>query len=126
VRELPPIPIIVPLIVTGAFIGRVWPSLELKGMWRKTILTAAVSGLLNSAYSWVLGYLGLSGSSLAQRVGTTIPSATNTVATTTNTIISIISSGLFGFLVVIIVFLSAALMIRHRRGRELESEEPEE
>lgn len=104
---LPEIPIIIPLVVAGSFLGSAWAGQDLLAVWKKAILASAVSGLLNAGYAGVLGFLKLP-------VGNS--SGNNSVS-------SIALCGLTGFVIVIVVYLSAMVMLRYRRGKTIESEE---
>jgi hypothetical protein len=99
-------PIIIPLIVAGMLLGSLWQNKTLTGVWKKTLLFAAIAGLLNSVNAFLVGYLRISGAD----------SSNGQVA-------NIVSSGLAGFLIVLAVFVSAAGVIRHRRGEELEQQQ---
>jgi len=101
---LPQVPILIPLIVAGAFLGSVWPGKDLAAVWKKAILAAAVSGILNAVYAWFLGALKI-------------------VALTNNNPVFLASCGVVAFLVVFAVYVSALGMMRYRRGRTLEQEE---
>jgi len=101
---LPQVPILIPLIVAGAFLGSVWSTKDLPAVWKKAVLAATVSGLLNVAYAWLLG-------------------AVNIVAAANNNLAFMASCGLVAFLVVVTVYLSALGMMRYRRGKTLEPEE---
>ena len=100
-------PIIIPLIVAGIFLGSMWRNKTLAGVWRKMLLFAAIAGLLNSAYTFLLGFMRISGAS----------------SSTNDQLATIASSGLTGFLIVLTVFVSAAIVIRYRRGEELEPQQ---
>ena len=101
---MPQVPILIPLIVAGAFLGSVWSSKDLMAVWKKAILAASVSGILNAVYAWSLGALKI-------------------VALTNNNLVFLASCGVVSFLVVVAVYLSALGMMRYRRGRALEPEE---
>jgi hypothetical protein len=104
---LPQVPLIIPLVVAGVFMGGVWYRKNSDGLWKKALLASAASGVLNSGYALLLGYLKISG--------------TNTSSNTDSAFL--ITSGLSGFLIVIMVFLSAIVTIKYKRGKELEPEE---
>jgi hypothetical protein len=104
---LPEIPIIIPLVVAGSFLGSAWTSKDLLAIWKKAVLASTVSGLLNAGYALVLGILKLP-------IGNS--SGNNSVS-------SIALCGLGGFVIVLAVYLSAMVMMRYRRGRTIESEE---
>jgi len=104
---LPQVPILIPLIVAGAFLGSVWSTKSLMAVWKKAILAGAVSGILNVGYVWVLGFLKIPGQ--IQQIN--------------NNLVSMASCGVVAFLVVIAVYLSALGMMRYRRGKTLEPEE---
>jgi len=101
------VPILIPLIVAGAFLGSVWSTKNLTAVWKKAALAAAVSGILNVGYVWVLGLLKIPGQ----------------IQQTNNSLVSMASCGVVAFLVVIAVYLSALGMMRYRRGKTLEPEE---
>jgi hypothetical protein len=109
VSNLPQIPIVIPLVIVGCFLGSAWSSKDLVVVWKKALLAGALSGLLNLGCLWVLGILVVPGGS---------PPANNDLAL-------LVSSGLAGFLIVLTVYLSAVGMIRYRRGKVLESESEE-
>jgi len=73
-------------------------------VWKKAILAAAVSGILNAVYAWSLGALKM-------------------VALANNNVAFLASCGVVAFLVVVAVYLSALGMMRYRRGKTLEPEE---
>jgi hypothetical protein len=87
--------------------GGVWYRKSLDGVWKKALLASAASGVLNSGYALLLGYLKIPG----------INTSSNTDSA------FLITSGLSGFLIVIMVFLSAIVTIKYKRGKELEPEE---
>jgi len=101
------VPIIIPLVVAGISIGGMWQKKNLAGVWKRALLAAAVSGILNSGYALILGYLKIP--------GTNASSNTNSL--------SLVTSGLSGFLIVITIFLSAVGTVKYKRGKELEPEE---
>lgn len=101
---MPQVPILIPLIVAGAFLGSVWSNKDLMAVWKKAILAAAVSGILNAGYAWSLGALKM-------------------ITSTNNNLVFLTSCGVVAFLVVFAVYLSALGMMRYRRGKTLEPEE---
>jgi hypothetical protein len=106
-QPLPQTPIIIPVIVAGVLLGSVWQNKTLTGVCRKTVLFAAIAGLVNSGYAFLVGYLRTAGADSSAN------SQTAAIAT----------SGLVGFLIVLVVFVSAAGVIKHRRGEELEQQQ---
>lgn len=110
------IPIIVPLVVAGAFLGSVWSSKDLTAHWKKALLAATVSGLLNSGYVWLIGLL-KAPVALGGALG---PGAS---APAQNDLVFISTCGIAAFLIVVTVYVSAIVMIRYRRGKEIEPEE---
>ncbi len=118
---------IIPLVVSGVFLGSVWKSQELKALWKKAILASALSGIFNAAYGLLLSFLNISGNSaranipanIAANIPTNIPSASNGVS-------FVVSCGLTGFLAVLVVFFSAVVMIWHRGRKRVESEDDSE
>lgn len=122
--DLTQIPIIIPLIVAGAFLGSTWRNKSLMGSWKKAILAGTVSGLLNAGYFFALGLLGRSGNGLtpsqqALPTSVSLPSSSSTAGGLS----SILACALTGFLVVMVVYVSAIAGVRYRRGETLESEE---
>ena len=105
-KSLPETPIVIPLLIAGAFLGGMWSNKELRAVWKKAIIASALSGVINTAYGWILGAMKSNGG-----------------VTLNNTLVSAGASGLTGFLIVLIVYLSALGMVRYRRGRTLEPEE---
>ena len=103
---MPEIPIFIPLIVAGFFLGSAWTNKDLWAAWKRAILASAISGLLNAGYVWVLTILKMP------------------VGNSTNSGVSLlVISGLGAFLIVLAIYLSAVAMIRYRRGKAIESEE---
>jgi len=115
-KRLPQVPILIPLIVAGVFLGNVWSTKDLTAVWKKAILMAAVSGILNAAYAWVLGYLNISKTGL-------LPSVSGQTSVTSNNFVFMASCGIAAFLIVVTVYLSALGMMRYRRGKTLEPKE---
>jgi len=115
-KQLPQVPILIPLIIAGALLGSVWSSKDLVAVWKKTVLAATVSGILNAGYAWLLGFLKISTTGLIANVTGAIPS-------TNNNLVFMASCGVAAFLIVVIVYLSALGMMRYRRGKTLEPEE---
>jgi len=105
-EELSQVPIIIPLVVAGALLGSAWPSENLLAAWKKAVLAAILSGVLNMGHIFVLGILRIPAGNL--------PANSN---------VSLATSGFTGFVVVLAVYLSAIVMVRYRRGKTLESEE---
>lgn len=101
------VPLIVPLIVVGISIGGMWYKRDLVGVWKRVLLTATASGILNMGHALLLGYLKIPG--------------TNTSSNTNGVFLA--TSALSGFLIVVTVFLSAIGMVKYKRGKELEPEE---
>ena len=108
-KELSQVPIVIPLVIAGCFLGSAWSSKDLVASWKKALVAGVLSGFLNVGYLWVLGILGVSGAS----------------SSTNNSLASLATCGLAGFLIVLTVYLSAVGMIRYRRGKVLESESEE-
>jgi len=104
---MPQIPLIIPLIVAGAFLGTIWSRKDPGKAWKKAFLAASLAGLLNAAYTWLVAFLKISSANLAGNAG----------------LVFTATSGLLGLFVVLVVFLSAAGVVRYRGGKELESEE---
>jgi hypothetical protein len=119
------IPIIIPLIVAGVFLGSAWPNKSLTGSWKKAILAGTLSGLLNTGYVFALGLLGRSGNGLTASQQQALPTNVNlpSSSSTAGGLSSILACALTGFLVVMIVYVSAIARVRYRRGEMLESEE---
>jgi len=115
-KQLPQVPILIPLIVAGAFLGSVWSGKDLAAVWKKAVFAAIVSGILNAGYVWLLGLLKISTTELISNVTGAIPP-------TNNKIVFMASCGVGAFLIVVTVYLSALGMMRYRRGKTLEPEE---
>jgi hypothetical protein len=98
------IPILVPLIVAGAFLGGVWQAKDLAAVWKKAVLAAALSGVLNAGYGWLLG-------------------AMKIISATGNSLAFLASCGFVAFVVVVAVYLPALGVARYRRGKSIEPEE---
>jgi len=113
---LPQVPILIPLIVAGAFLGSVWSGKDLAAVWKKAVLAAIVSGIANAAYAWLLGFLKISTTEL-------LPNVTGATTPTNNNLVFMASCGVTAFLIVATVYLSALGMMRYRRGKTLEPEE---
>jgi len=112
---LPQVPILIPLIVAGAFLGSVWSGKDLAAVWKKAVLAAIVSGIVNAAYAWFLGPL--------KTLTGLLPNVSGQVSPTSNNLVFIASCGIVAFLIVVTVYLSALGMMRYRRGKTLEPEE---
>jgi len=113
---LPQVPIIIPLIVAGAFMGSVWSGKDLSAVWKKAVLAAAASGILNVVYAWLLGLLKITNTELP-------PSISGQAQSTSNNLVFMASCGLAAFLIVVTIYLSALGMMRYRRGKTLEPEQ---
>lgn len=122
---MPEVPIIIPLIVAGAFLGSVWKSKELMTVRKKAVLASAISGVLNAVYALLLGFLGISGSTSRASITGTIPTASVSanMATANGSIVFAVTSGLTGFFVVLAVFFSAVGMIWYLKRKEIEPTE---
>lgn len=116
--DLPQTPIIVPLIVAGLFLGSIWSNKNFREVWKKAILAATISGVLNIGYVLALSLVNGQRDNLPP-TGTALPTNPTTAGGPT----FIVACGLTGFLAVIIVYLSTAAMIRYRRGRTIEPEQ---
>jgi hypothetical protein len=122
---LPEVPIIIPLVVAGAFLGSVWKNKELMMVRKKAVLASTISGVLNAVYALLLGFIGSSASTSRTSIPATIPasSVSGTMASANYGITFIAASGLTGFFVVLAVFFSAVGMIWYRRRKEIEPTE---
>ncbi len=103
------VPVIIPLVVSGAFLGSVWPNKELKAVRKKAVIAATVSGVLNAVHGLLLGLFRSAGSSQ-----------------TNNHVGFVVASGLTGFLVVLTVYFSALGMIWYLRRKQVESDSESE
>jgi len=112
---LPQVPILIPLIVAGAFLGSVWSGKDLSAVWKKAVLAAVVSGILNAGYVWSLASLKISTAEVLPSVGQ--------VSQTSNNLGFIASSSITAFLIVLTIYTSALGMMRYRRGKTLEPEQ---
>jgi hypothetical protein len=95
------------------------------GSWKKAILAGTVSGLLNVGYFFALGLLGRSENGLTASQQQALPTSVSLPSSSSAAggLSSILACALTGFLVVMVVYVSAIAGVRYRRGETLESEE---
>lgn len=121
--NLSQVPILVPLVVAGAFLGSVWSVKSPGAVWKKAVLAATVSGLLNVGYVFVLGLI-MPGNNLPSGLTQSrIPSVNLPTDSAFGGLAFMAVSGLTGFLVVVTIYLSVIGILRYRRGKTLEPEE---
>lgn len=118
---MPTVPIIIPVIVLGIFVGSMMKAGKKRTSKKKLLVTGLIAGGLNAGYSYLLEMI------------TPRTTFTNNTGFTANRAFSVsvglgfyIASFLVGFILILAVFAIAAAYLRVRGGGEAEvSEEPE-
>jgi hypothetical protein len=118
---MPTVPIIIPIIVVGILVGSIMKTGKKSMSKKKLLLAGLVTGGLNAAYSYVLEMI---------TPRTTLPTGTGFTA---NRAFSVsvglgfyIASFLVGLVLILAVFVIAAVYLRVRGGGEPETpEEPD-
>ncbi len=120
------VPAIVPLVVSGAFLGRVWSEKELKTVRKKAILAAAISGVLNAVHGLLLQFLRSAQVSLATSEASSSVRFGAGAAQANNPVSFVVACGLTGFVAVLAVYFSALGIIWSVRRKQVESESESE